>query len=171
MTAGHRYDQCGDTCTADCGHRKGKGRPVMTSTQPPAPAPDAEELREELADIRRQTSGMIYVRPFDPDTEKLFQLVDRLAELVGYLIPQEPQFMTSTEPTAPAYRVEKQSYSRGAWRVLHAATGEQVFENGTFDHPTMGRIRLAGPVCFDRKRDAVAWVEAHKSAPVVSDVT
>jgi hypothetical protein len=58
------------------------------------------------------------------------------------------------------YRVEKQSYSRGAWRVLDADTGEQVYRNEVFDHPFMGRINLSGPVCFDRKRDAVAWVEA-----------
>lgn len=58
------------------------------------------------------------------------------------------------------YKVEKQSFSRGAWRVLDAATGEQVYENQLFDHPNLGHIRIAGPVCFDRKRDALAWVAA-----------
>lgn len=55
------------------------------------------------------------------------------------------------------YRVEKQSYSRGAWRVLNSA-GEQVYRNQMFDHPFLGHILIAGPVCFDRKRDAVAWI-------------
>ena len=58
------------------------------------------------------------------------------------------------------YTIEKQSYSRGAWRVLNAATGEQIYRNETFDHPFMGSIQIAGPVCFDRKRDAAAWIEA-----------
>jgi hypothetical protein len=62
------------------------------------------------------------------------------------------------------FRVEKQSYSRGAWRVLDAATGEQVYRREIFDHPFMGKINLAGPVCFDRKRDAVAWVEAQQES-------
>lgn len=28
MERAHRYDQCDDTCTVDCGHCKGAGRPV-----------------------------------------------------------------------------------------------------------------------------------------------
>jgi hypothetical protein len=67
------------------------------------------------------------------------------------------------------YRVEKQSYSRGAWRVLDAATGEQVYRREMFDHPFLGKILLAGPVCFDRKRDAVAWV-AQQESPVRHDL-
>ena len=58
------------------------------------------------------------------------------------------------------YRVEKQPYSRGAWRVLHAHDGSQVYRNQVFDHPFMGLIQIAGPVCFDRKRDALAWIES-----------
>lgn len=65
--------------------------------------------------------------------------------------------------TAPTeYRVEKQSYSRGAWRVLDR-NGEQVYRREMFDHPMLGVIPLDGPVCFDRKRDAVAWVEAERA--------
>jgi hypothetical protein len=64
--------------------------------------------------------------------------------------------MTS-EPSTARFLVEKQSYSRGAWRVLHT-DGQQVYENQTFNHPNLGLIRIAGPVCFDRKRDALAWV-------------
>jgi hypothetical protein len=56
------------------------------------------------------------------------------------------------------FRVEKQSYSRGAWRVLHAATGEQVWQDQSFNHPNMGTICVPHPVCFDRKRDALAWI-------------
>jgi hypothetical protein len=57
------------------------------------------------------------------------------------------------------YRVEKQSYSRGAWRVLDA-NGKQVWRMENFDHPVSGMIRIAGPVCFERKRDALAWIAA-----------
>jgi len=60
------------------------------------------------------------------------------------------------------YRVERQSYSRSPWRVLDATTGEQVWRNEKFDHPQLGVIAISGPVCFERKRDAVAWVQAQK---------
>lgn len=60
------------------------------------------------------------------------------------------------------FRVEKQGYSRGPWRVLWAETGEQVFQQERFDHPYLGPMVIDGPVCFDRKRDAVAWVEAKR---------
>lgn len=63
--------------------------------------------------------------------------------------------------TTPKYRIEKQDYSHGAWRVLNAETGEQIWRRERFDHPHMGMITIDGPVCFQRKRDAVAWVEAH----------
>jgi hypothetical protein len=65
------------------------------------------------------------------------------------------------------YRVEKQSYSLGAWRVLDAESGEQVYRREMFDHPFLGVIPISGPVCFDRKRDAVAWV-ASQSLEVVA---
>jgi hypothetical protein len=58
------------------------------------------------------------------------------------------------------YRVEKQGYSHGPWRVLYAETGEQVWRRERFDHPNLGPIIIDGPVCFQRKRDAVAWVES-----------
>jgi hypothetical protein len=61
-----------------------------------------------------------------------------------------------------SYRIEKQSYSRGAWRVLDA-DGRQVYRCAEFDHPFMGLISLNGPVCFDRKRDAVAWIASEES--------
>lgn len=59
------------------------------------------------------------------------------------------------------YRVEKQGYSRGAWRVLYAGTGEQVWQREVFDQPNLGVMVIPGPVCFERKRDAVAWVADH----------
>ncbi len=62
-----------------------------------------------------------------------------------------------------AYRVEKQSYSHGAWRVLDAETGAQVVRRELFDHPFLGPIVIDGPVCFERKRDAVAWVAEHET--------
>ena len=61
-----------------------------------------------------------------------------------------------------AFLVEKQSYSRSPWRVLWADDHTQVYQNGRFDHPELGVTTIAGPVCFSRKRDAVAWVEAHQ---------
>lgn len=67
--------------------------------------------------------------------------------------------MTHTTQTASKYRIEKQGYSRGAWRVLYE-TGEQVWEERLFDHPQMGATMISGPVCFDRKRDAAAWIAA-----------
>lgn len=58
------------------------------------------------------------------------------------------------------YRVEKQHYSAGAWRVL-TADGVQVWQHGIeFEHVHLGTITISGPVCFDRKRDALAWVAA-----------
>jgi hypothetical protein len=63
-------------------------------------------------------------------------------------------------PDMTNYRVEKQGYSAGPWRVLYTANGEQVYRREVFDHPQLGRINIAGPVCFDRKRDAVAWIAA-----------
>lgn len=63
------------------------------------------------------------------------------------------------------YRVEKQGYSRGAWRVLDTA-GQQVYATQPFEHPNLGWIPLHGPVCFDRKRDAVAWIAAESAASV-----
>lgn len=60
------------------------------------------------------------------------------------------------------YRVEKQDYSHGPWRVLNSQ-GEQVWRNEVFDHPNLGPMPMAGPVCFQRKRDAVAWVKAQAS--------
>jgi hypothetical protein len=64
---------------------------------------------------------------------------------------------------APPYRVEKQGYSRGAWRVLDAAD-RQVWRSEVFAHPTLGRTVIDGPVCFDRKRDALAWVAGQAAA-------
>jgi len=32
LAVGCRYDQCDDTCTVDCGHCKGRGRPVPADT-------------------------------------------------------------------------------------------------------------------------------------------
>jgi hypothetical protein len=63
--------------------------------------------------------------------------------------------------TAPVeYRVEKQGYSAKPWRVLIVESGQQEWQRQIFDHPQMGRVPLSGPVAFDRKRDAVAWVES-----------
>jgi Plasmid encoded RepA protein len=43
----------------------------------------------------------------------------------------------------PTYRVEKQNYSHGAWRVLDTE-GRQVWRDEVFDHPTLGRWSEAG---------------------------
>jgi hypothetical protein len=66
-------------------------------------------------------------------------------------------------------RVEKQGYSRGAWRVLFAESGEQVWHREVFDHPQMGRVAIPAPVCFERKRDAVAWVAERTAAKGETD--
>jgi hypothetical protein len=63
--------------------------------------------------------------------------------------------------TGGRYRVEKQGCSCGAWGVLDAATGGQVWDCEVFDHPNLGVMVIPGPVCFERKRDAVAWVADH----------
>lgn len=66
-----------------------------------------------------------------------------------------------SRPTVPLpFRVEKQAYSHGAWRVLDA-DGAQVWTSQVIEHASMGTIAVPGPVCFDRKRDALAWVEAN----------
>ena len=56
------------------------------------------------------------------------------------------------------YLVEKRNYSRGTWRVVYAATGEQVWQFEQIDHPYLGRTTIPMPVCFNRKHDAVAWI-------------
>ena len=61
------------------------------------------------------------------------------------------------------YRIEKQDYSRAPWRVLDAATGKQVWQQEIFDRPSMGLVPVDGPVCFNRKRDALAWIQAHET--------
>ena len=66
-----------------------------------------------------------------------------------------------------SYRIEKQSYSRGAWRVLDI-DGQQVYRREMFDHPSMGPIHIPGPVCFERKRDAQAWVSAQSTTEAKS---
>lgn len=58
------------------------------------------------------------------------------------------------------YRIKRQNYSRGAWRVLDAETGAQVWRTEIFEDPMLGTIRISEPVCFQRKRDAVAWIAA-----------
>jgi hypothetical protein len=64
------------------------------------------------------------------------------------------------------YLVEKQSYSRGAWRVLDEE-GRQVWQSASYalrlPNGTYVDMPIGAPVCFDRKRDALAWV-AHKTA-------
>lgn len=61
------------------------------------------------------------------------------------------------------FKVEKQGYSHGAWRVLHS-DGKQIWANQDIDHPFMGRVVIPGPVCFQRKRDALAWIEQQIAA-------
>lgn len=64
------------------------------------------------------------------------------------------------------YRVEKQSYSRNPWRVLD--DGGQVYAAETFDHPNIGRTLIYSPVCFPRKRDALAWIKAQEQSGAAS---
>lgn len=59
------------------------------------------------------------------------------------------------------FRVERQGYSHGPWRVLWAETGDQVWQDQAFDHPNLGSMIIPGPVCFQTKREAVAWVHDH----------
>jgi hypothetical protein len=59
--------------------------------------------------------------------------------------------------TVASFRVEKQSYSRGAWRVLDA-DGAQVWRYVTFNHPHLGETVINGPVCFETKKEALAWI-------------
>lgn len=54
-------------------------------------------------------------------------------------------------------RVQKQDYSRKPWRVIDES-GATVLRRETFDHPSLGVIESMWPACFDRKRDALAWV-------------
>lgn len=76
--------------------------------------------------------------------------------------------MTTPETAATAlFRIERQDYSAGAWRVLDA-DGNQVYRHEVFEHPSLGPITIAGPVCFDRKRDARAWVDAEMLREVAS---
>lgn len=58
------------------------------------------------------------------------------------------------------FRVEKRDYSRGKWRVLDA-NGEEVWTSMIFVHPQLGETIINGPVCYDRKRDAMEWIAIH----------
>lgn len=61
----------------------------------------------------------------------------------------------------PNYRVEKQDFSRGAWRVLFA-DGTQVLEERSHDFGDAGKMSFRHPVCFDRRRDALLWISEHE---------
>ena len=55
-TPRHRYDQCDATCTVDCGHCKGAGRPTPALTTGPravtwTPALDGESVRVVRNDL------------------------------------------------------------------------------------------------------------------------
>ncbi len=67
---------------------------------------------------------------------------------------------TQSKVDTTGWRVEKQDYSAGAWRVLDA-DGNQVWYRkpypGDNEH---GLPSIAAPLCFDRKRDAVAHLQA-----------
>lgn len=75
------------------------------------------------------------------------------------------------------YQIVKMSYSSKPWRVVtvpcplgegHSPSGCrngcELYRDEVFDHPNLGQIVIAGPVAFDRKRDAVVWLTAQRAA-------
>lgn len=61
------------------------------------------------------------------------------------------------------YHVEKRGYSRKPWRVV-TEDGRELYARQRFDHPYLGMTVIDGPVAFDRKRDAVAWITSNSQA-------
>lgn len=56
--------------------------------------------------------------------------------------------------------VAKLGYSANPWRIIDP-DGQELWHDQPFDHPTLGRTVIGMPVCFPRKRDAVAWLATH----------
>lgn len=52
-------------------------------------------------------------------------------------------------------RIEKRTYSSNPWRIV-TAEGVELWVPSTFDHPMLGMTGINEPLCFSRKRDALA---------------
>jgi len=74
-----------------------------------------------------------------------------------------------------ALEVVKLGYSRRPWRVVlrPCPAGDlhrpsrcvcELWEPEVFDHPMLGRTVIDGPLAFERKRDAVAYVNSQEKA-------
>lgn len=61
------------------------------------------------------------------------------------------------EAAERGFVIEKQGYSSRPWRVLWADTGNPVWVPDA--HPTLD-YPITMPACFDRKRDAQAWLDS-----------
>jgi hypothetical protein len=53
--------------------------------------------------------------------------------------------------------VRKRGYASRPWRIVHVPTDREISEPKALD-TSHGVMRFSGPVCFSRKRDAVAWL-------------
>jgi hypothetical protein len=68
------------------------------------------------------------------------------------------------------YHIEKTGFGAKPWRpILNECPDPmhwsgchtcQVWQLEDFDHPFLGMTQITMPVGFDRKRDAVAWLES-----------
>lgn len=53
--------------------------------------------------------------------------------------------------------VRKLGYASNPWRIVYVPTGQELYAPKTLD-TSHGVMSFSGPVCFPRKRDAVAWL-------------
>lgn len=73
-----------------------------------------------------------------------------------------------TRTTAAALRVEKRGYSSNPWRLVNEA-GVELYE--WLEYPGGQFPPYQGPVCFERKRDAVAALAAMQAKEVAAMTT
>lgn len=66
-----------------------------------------------------------------------------------------------TPQARPELRVVKLGYSVDPWRIVDA-DGQELWRDELFDHPMLGRTVISMPICFPRKREAVAWLAARQ---------
>lgn len=55
------------------------------------------------------------------------------------------------------WTIKKLNYSSAPWRLLDDR-GEEVYEEVTMDHPSLGRIRVSQSICGDTKQAVIDQV-------------
>ena len=62
-------------------------------------------------------------------------------------------------PDVTMLRVEKRTYSSRPWRIV-SPDGRELYAPTSLTNADGNAVSFNGPVCFDRKRDAIAYLAA-----------